>query len=176
MLSNLPMEVHLWTFHPFCGQKTAYRQYMDYTFTVRLGWNKVFAAMVAFPMSHLIGSIVKSYQGIPVYRDSRAIKTFKMTVEALKKGESVLLFADIDYTSESNEMGEMYKGFLLTDKFYHRATGKRIPFIPMLAHKDTKEIIVGDPIYFTGTKSQQEETDYIYHEIQKQMNILAKQK
>ncbi|MFB6467221.1 hypothetical protein ACE38V_10385 [Cytobacillus sp. Hz8] len=38
-----PRCLHAWILHVFLEQKSCYKQYMNYTFTKRFGWNRILA-------------------------------------------------------------------------------------------------------------------------------------
>jgi len=166
--------VRLLVFHVFCQQKSCYRQFVDYTFTERLGWNRRLAACIARPLSYLISQLMQSMRAIPVYRGTRqALNTIKTGAEALLQGENLLLFPDVDYANSSGEMGEMYRGFLHLEKYYFKSAGRHIPFVPLYASKKTRQIVIGDAISFTQQEDFNLEKERVYQDIQNSINRLA---
>ncbi|MBS5585676.1 MAG: hypothetical protein KHX36_05590 [Clostridiales bacterium] len=73
--------------------------------------------------------------------------TLRESIKALLAGESILLFPDVDYTSENGGVGELYKGFLLLERMYCAKTGKHLPFVPIVV-KPRKRIAIGQPVFF----------------------------
>jgi hypothetical protein len=86
-------------------------------------------------------------RAIPVYRNSvRGLKkTIDMTIEALENNESVLIFPDVDYTSESGQVGELYSGFVCIDKHYYAKTSRHVNFVPISADMKKRRIVFGSP-------------------------------
>ena len=58
-------------------------------------------------------------------------QTFRRTVEALQDGDPVIVFPDVDYTDRSGDMGEIYDGFLLIDRFWQRVSDTPLDFVPL---------------------------------------------
>lgn len=169
-----PEFVRPWIYSVFMEKEASYRQYVDYTFTERFGWNQTLAELAAWPASRFVARLTRSGQGIPVYRQSRAVvETMKESVAALKNGESVLLFPDVAYNDDSPEVKNIYDGFLYIEKYYFRETGKHIPFVPVYSDKEAKEIRVGTPILFAGEDKFFQEKQEAAEKIQQELNRLA---
>lgn len=163
-----------WVYSVFMEKESSYRQYVDFTFTERFGWNQTLAEMAALPASRFAVKLTHSGQGIPVYRQSRAVMdTMKQTVEALKNGENVLLFPDVAYNDDSPEVKNIYDGFLYIEKYYNRETGNHIPFVPIYSDKQKKEIRVGTPILFEGKERFFIEKQAIADKLHTELNRLA---
>lgn len=170
-----PESLRCWILHVFMDKKSCYRHYADYTFSERYKWSKGLSKIVAFVASRFIPPLLNSGKGIPVYRGSRQIlKTFRESTEALKNGESIVIFPDVEYSDDSPEVKDLYEGFLYIEKYYYRETGKHISFVPLYASKKGKTITVGEPIQFRDDKDFAEEKDYVLKEIQTRLNELAK--
>lgn len=150
-MAYMPVEVHPWALHVFCDRKSCYQQYMDYTFTVRFGWPKWLAAPVCFVLSNIISPLYRSMGCIPVYRGSMKIReTLNLSLEALYAGQSIIIFPDVAYQSDSAETGEIYQGFLNLEKFYYKKTGAHLPFVPVYCKSVEKTLEIGEPLYFEG--------------------------
>ncbi|KKI89329.1 glycerol acyltransferase [Bacillus sp. SA1-12] len=171
-----PKLLRAWILHVFLDQETCYRQYVDYTFTKRFGINKYAAKMFALPLSFAITTFLRSGKGIPVYRGSRKIiHTFRLSVDALCKGDSIVIFPDIDYTDNSSQIKEMYDGYLLLDKYYYQATGEHVCFIPLYVSKKKKLLIAKKEIRFREGEDINMERKRIYQEIIDTLNQLAEE-
>ena len=93
--------------------------------------------------------MVRSLRAIAVYRNgAKSMLTLRESIKALLAGESILLFPDVDYTSENGGVGELYKGFLLLERMYCAKTGKHLPFVPIVV-KPRKRIAIGQPVFFS---------------------------
>ncbi|WP_069799614.1 1-acyl-sn-glycerol-3-phosphate acyltransferase [Tepidibacillus sp. HK-1] len=170
-----PKCLHAWILHVFLDQAACYKQYVDYTFTKRFGWNRNLAKMVAFPLSFFISKLLNSGKGIPVYRGSRKIlETFHQSVEVLKSGQRIVIFPDIDYRDPSSEVKEMYKGFLYLEKYFFQEIGEHLTFVPLYVSKNKRLILANRQIYFRDGEGFNEERKRIVQEIHTNLNELAK--
>jgi 1-acyl-sn-glycerol-3-phosphate acyltransferase len=170
-----PKSLHAWILQFFLDQKACYQQYVDYTFTKRFGWNKRLAKICAFPISFFIAALLNSGKGIPVHRGSRKIlDTFKLSVTALSKGESIVIFPDMNYRDDSASTKEMYEGFLYLEKYYYKATGKHVCFVPLYASRSKHLIIAEEQIYFRERIDYNIERKIVYEKIHHSLNELAK--
>lgn len=181
-----PLHIHLWmsenyflrtwVFSDLYNQEDCYNHYVDYTFTERFGFPNWLAKILAYPASHYVSRLMKSGRGIPVYRKSRKIiETFKETAEAMKKGENILIFPDIDYSSDENEVAEIYQGFLNIEKYYYRTTNQHVSFVPLLAVEDSRKIVNGPPIRFEEGSDFIEQRAEKAAELQETMNRLLEE-
>ncbi len=164
-----------WVLSVFTTQKACYDHYLNFTFTKRYGWPRSIAKLIAWPASYLIPWLVKSARAIPVYRGSRKIlETFERSVEALKNGEDLLIFPDIDYSSDSTETSEIYEGFLHLEKYYFRKTGEHVTFVPVVVDRQMKKVRSGDPIRFLGEKKFIVERKEIAEQLVDELNRLSR--
>lgn len=169
-----PKSLHAWILHVFLDRHTCYRQYVDYTFTKRFGWNRTLSKICAFLVSFLIAKLLNSGKGIPVYRGSRKIlKTFHLSVKALKNGESIVIFPDIDYSDSTANVKELYEGFLSLDRYYYRETGEHVCFIPLYVSKKKRLLIANRKIYFREGEDVQTERKTVLQNIHANLNELA---
>ena len=146
--------VRLWVLSVFCSQNACFRQYYDYTFTKRFGMPKMLAFIAAFPLSFCIPGLIRLIRAIPVFRGSKAIvQTLKESITTLSDGENLLLCPDVDYTDTGSDIGEMYKGFLVLEKYYMKQTGKHLAFVPLYISKPKHCIYTGEPVYFNSDVS-----------------------
>lgn len=150
-LLHMPIQLHPWVYSVFCSKQTCYKQYTDYTFSVRLKWHPCTTRMISWLLSRVIPALMKSIGAIPVYRKSFQVKkTFTDTLNCLKRGESIIIYPDVDYVSTDDTPGELYTGFLLVGNLYWKATGKNLQFVPLDIDMNTRNIIVGDQVVFDG--------------------------
>jgi 1-acyl-sn-glycerol-3-phosphate acyltransferase len=170
-----PKSLHAWMLHVFLDREACFKQYVDYTFTKRFGWNKTLAKIVVYPISYFITTLLNSGKGIPVYRGTRKIlETFHQSIDALNRGESVVLFPDIDYSDSSANINEMYEGFLYLEKYYYKTTGKHVRFVPLYASKRKHVIIADEEITFSNEEDFNTERKIVLDKIQVKLNELAK--
>lgn len=176
VLKWYPEFVRTWIFSAFMDYQTCYHHYVDYTLTERFGLSSGIAKIVAVPFAWFMSTLTQSAQGIPVYRQSReVIQTMRQSVAALENGTSLLVFPDIDYSDDSTLVKEIYAGFLYVEKYYYRKMKKHVPFVPIVAMKQTNEIRVGEPIYFSGEGSFFKQRKAVAAEIQQALNALSEE-
>lgn len=158
----LPVPVRVWGLHVFCEVQTCYRHFRDITFSSRYGWPRWKAVLAARAASLGLPLLCRSARVIPVYRGSgQAIKTFRVSVEALVQGESLLIFPDKDYASQDSEVSDLYEGFLALDRFYYRRTKKHIPFIPLSANRTERTLTVHQPLRFQNVSDKAEMAEMV---------------
>ena len=85
-------------------------------------------------------------------------QTFRRTVEALQDGDPVIVFPDVDYTDRSGDMGEIYDGFLLIDRFWQRVSDTPLDFVPLRLDRKARRIAAGEAVRFDRTAPRQGET------------------
>ena len=170
-----PGVVRIWGYSVFFGVASCFRQYTDYTLTVRLGWPRWLAAAVAAPMALIVSAGCRSGKGIPVYRDRRVAQTLALSVEALSQGDSLAIFTDRDYQNAdpAQGVGEMYSGFLHLEPKYCALTGRHVPFVPLYASRKRREMTVGTPVYFQDGEAFRAGKARVIRELQDQLNRLA---
>lgn len=169
-----PKSLHVWILHVFLDREACYKQYAEYTFSQRFRMNKTLAKWCAWLLSYAIPKFLNSGKGIPVYRGSRKImETFRITVEALMKGDSIVIFPDRDYSDESSGVKEMYDGFLYIEKYYHKAAGKHVQFVPLYVSKKQTMLITGEPVCFRDGEDFNHERKRVHQNIHDSLNRLA---
>ena len=155
----LPFPTRPWVLHVFLSREECRRQYRDYTFTQRFGLPRPAAALLAWAVSGYASALVRSVGAIPVYRGSARLKeTFRRTVEALQAGDPVIVFPDVDYTDRSGDMGEIYDGFLLIDRFWQRVSDTPLDFVPLRLDRKVRRSAAGEAVRFDRTAPRQGET------------------
>lgn len=166
----LPVPVRTWGLHQFGDRGACYRHLRDITFGARYGWPRWKATALAWPASIGLSALYRSAGCIPVYRgSSQIIRTFRESTEALKRGESLLIFPDKDYASTDNEVSELYEGFLSIDRFYHRATGRHIPFVPLYIDRQARTIRVCEPLFFSDGRDRKAQTAELIRTLQERL-------
>lgn len=146
-LKWLPFHTHPMVFSPFFTESECYRQYADYTFTVRVGKPAGKFNMKAYLASRAVPKLVRSIRAVPVYRGTMgAYKTMRYAVDHLVKKQSVIVYPDIDYVGEGGE-SDIYDGFLYLGELYHRQTGKSLRFIPLYIDDERATITAYDAVY-----------------------------
>lgn len=157
-LKWLPFNVHPMILSVFFDRKSSIKQYSEYTFSERVGKKAKKFNLKAWIVGSVTTAAVKSIQGVPVYRnDSKAIKTFRIGLSYLKKGESLIVWPDVNYTGDYSKESEIYNGFLFLGEMYLRKTGKSLKFVPLVIDDDRHRIVAGEPVIVDNYKSEIDE-------------------
>lgn len=136
-LGYLKFQVHPLILSVFFTEKDCYRQYADYTFTVRQGKKKKKFNFKAWIASRFVPKGIRSAKGVPVYRDFTKMKaTFDIALDYLKKGESLIVYPDIEYTAGGEKVSEIYDGFLFLSELYRMSTGKDLRYVPVYVNQE----------------------------------------
>lgn len=155
----LPVRVRIWALAVFCDVEASYRHLREITFIGRYRWPRWFATAAARLASYGLAALLHSGRVIPVFRGSPRIRqTFRLSTDALKRGESLLIFPDKDYVEADSDVSDLYKGFLRLDVLYHRATGQHIPFIPLYGDRRRHTLTVYEPLRFSNSAEDEAET------------------
>ncbi len=154
--SDIKTVLRPWVLNCFCSYKEAKRQFRNYTFSVRMKKSKLFCKLMSPVCARIITWYAKSVKSIPVYRNenaSKSITTIKQSVRALEEDYSIVIFVDVDYTSEQEcESGDIYKGFYAVDKLYFKRNKKHIAFVPVYANEE--QTVIHTPVYFMDNERQ----------------------
>lgn len=170
-LVNLPLPVHPWVYYVWCGAEDCQKQCEEYTFSVRYGWPAWKAKAVARLIAKPFTALVRSAGSIPVYRNSLKVReTFRDSVEALRRGESLLIFPDVNYTAHDGDTGKLYDGFLMLEQLYYKATGAHLPFVPMHLSDKSRKLVLESPIRFRDGVPYKEEKDRVIRALHDALN------
>lgn len=170
-LSWLPFPARPWVLHVFTQRETCQAQYRDYTFSARFGLPKPLAAVLAWAVSGYVSALMKSLCAIPVYRGTARIgETFRETAAALRAGDPVLVFPDVDYTSSGGDIGEVYDGFLLIERFWRRVSDEPVRFVPLALDRERRRIAAGPPVRFNPSKKVKEDLPRVREALREAMN------
>lgn len=102
--------------------------------------------------------ILRSVPGAPVYHDARVIRTFRKSVEYVKKGEHLIIFAEQPAGHGSSET-ELNRGFLQIAPLVYQRLGVALKFYPVHIDRKNRKILVSRPVAFDPARplAQQEE-------------------
>jgi 1-acyl-sn-glycerol-3-phosphate acyltransferase len=139
-LKWIPFNVHPMILSCFLDRGECYAQLTGYTFSEREGKKKKRFSLKAAIYTHGIVWGARSIGAIPVYRGSVKIaKTFRMAVEALGRGEPVIIYPDIDYRGTSDDES-IYDGFLYMGELYRKRFGKSLRFVPIYIDDEHRKL------------------------------------
>ena len=158
---SLPFDVHSYVLKNFFTFKSCLNQFGGYTFTVKhkkKGLGLVFAKIGAFFASLVVAPLVRSTKAIPVYRGGNdSIKTYRKSMEYLDKGESIMIYPDVDYTASADKASEIYTGFLFLDKLYYNKHKEHLDFVVVRLDTENKRIVESGRARFSENADFREE-------------------
>ena len=155
----------------FFSFKGAFNHFFNYTFTKRYKLPKFLAFLPSIVLALLTVPLTKSVGAIPVYRNStKAFVTLKQTVKYLLNGESVIIFADKDYTNCSKkEKGELYSGFLYLERLYKNKTGKSITFAPIVINDEKLTVTELNGVTFSDKSDFKNELNSVKNQLENKL-------
>ena len=157
-LKWLPFDVHPMIIHMFFDRKKTVEHMTKFTFAERYGKKPRKFSLAAHVMSWVAPPMMRSLQGVPVYRNgTQAIATLKSGLKYLLKGESLIVYPDLDYTGSYDKPSEIYEGFLYMGELYHKKTGKTLRFIPLTVDDENRQIRSGSPVVLYNYRKEVQE-------------------
>ncbi len=169
----LPEQARLWVHYAFLKRASCFEQFYGYTFTKRFHWPKVFAWPVAGVLSLVIPPVLNAFGAIPVHRSTGVFSTMRQSLVALENGESLIICPDVEYSSASAKVGDVYTGYLGLEKLYFRQCGQHIHFVPLFVSKSKKALVAGTHVVFRPTADFKRESARVSAMLRTQINMLA---
>ena len=153
----MPIQVHPLVLSVFFSAEGTYKQFVDFTFSKKTPGKHHAVKLRAKLSSAAVAAAVRSVRAVPVYRNScRSITTLREGLACLQKGESIVVFADKDYSGSYATWSDIYTGFIYIGEMYHRATGGEVQFVPLVIDDAAHTISALDPCVMNNRKSEME--------------------
>lgn len=121
--------------------------------------------------------VMRAVNPVPVYRGNirDAVKTIRITAEAMMGGDSILLFPENPQASGSERYVEegvsaFFSGFSQIGAEYYKLTGRRVTFYPMYIDKKKRTMTFFNGITFDPSHAKADEKRRIVSYLQKTMN------
>lgn len=137
------------------GRETAVYAYHDILFG-RSKRRKLPSRLAAKFISHTLPPLLREAGTIPVFRDLRIRETLKASVDALERGEDVVIFAESPKRF-SEYVNELQEGFVRLGMLYHQRTGKNLRFYPAYVEKKNRKISVAAPVEYDPDRSAKDQ-------------------
>ena len=169
----LPGEARLWVHYACLKRAVCFEQFYGYTFTKRFHWPKVFAWPTAWLLSLVIPPVLNAFGAIPVHRSTGVFSTMRQSLMALENGESLIICPDVEYSSASAKVGDVYTGYLGLEKLYFRQCGQHIHFVPLFVSRSKKALVAGTHVVFRQTADFKHESARVSATLRTQINMLA---
>ena len=104
-------------------------------------------ATLPYLAAAIIPPILRSVPGVPVYHDMHVIDTFRKSIEYLKQGENLVIFAQQPSGFQSH-YAELNRGFLRIAPMAHRTLGLALKFYPVHIDYKKRVFTVGEPVQY----------------------------
>ncbi len=118
-----------------------------------------YSATVPYIAAAVVPPILRSAPGVPVYHDSRVIKTFRRSIELLKEGKNMIIFTE-QPAGHGLSGSELNKGWLQLLPMAWRTVKVALKVYPVHIDLEKRRITVSRPVAFDPELplAQQEES------------------
>ena len=110
---------------------------------------------------------------IPVYHDTRILKTFRQTFAALDDGANVVIFPECA-TPDNNIVYRFQDRFVDVAKMYYKRSGKALSFVPMYVAPRLKTLYLGPPVVYDPDAGAEAERSRICQYLSAQITATAR--
>ncbi|NLO85732.1 MAG: hypothetical protein GX096_09945 [Clostridiales bacterium] len=116
----------------------------------------LYNATLPYIAAAILPPVLRSVPGVPVYHDMQVIKTFRKSVEYLRQGDNLVIFAQQPSGYQSHHM-ELNKGFLQIAPMAYRTLGIALKFYPVHIDYKKRLFTVGEPVQFDPSQTLKEQ-------------------
>lgn len=159
---NFPGNRYTWCVGQLMNKKEAQAfAFMDF-WSHKPKYSRWFFKILSHVAAPLIALVLSSAQTIPVYRDNRAVATFKITAKCLAEGATIFIFPE-HAVPHNNVISDFQDRFIDVAKLHHKRTGHEICFVPMYLSPELHKLCIGKPTRFNSAAPLDEERQRIRH-------------
>jgi hypothetical protein len=127
-------------------------------------------------LSHLIAPvsacIFNEAHTIPVYRDDRILKTFRLTMDHLMAGSRVVVFPECP-EPYNQIVNRFQNGFADIGRLYEKRTGEPLPFVPMYVAPKLRKVCLGKPVFWNDHVPREQAREEICQELMHRITEMA---
>ena len=116
----------------------------------------LFDKTVPYLAAALLPPVFNCTPGIPVYYDNRVIKTMRASIDAVKEGDQLVIFAQFP-TEYDTHAEQLTGGFLQIAPMCWRRCGLQLSFYPVHVDQKNRKIKVLKPILYDPERSLEEQ-------------------
>ncbi|MBQ7669903.1 MAG: hypothetical protein IJS45_04180 [Clostridia bacterium] len=109
--------------------------------------HKRFWRFISKIVGKVLPQVLNEAGAIPVYHDSRALRTVRESIDALNNGCDLVIFAESP-VKYSEYVNELQTGFVDVGALYYKRTGKLLKYYPVYVEKKNRKISVGSPVVY----------------------------
>ncbi len=156
----MPRERYTWCI----GQMMNAKEVPGYAFqdfwSQKPKWTHWFWHIASYLIIPIAVCLFNNAQTIPVYRDTRLIKTLRESLECLANGSDVVIFPEQD-VKYNNVVYDFQEHFIDIARTYRRKTGKDLQFTPMYVAPNLRTMYIGKPTTFDSSAPVDEERERV---------------
>ena len=135
-------------------------------------WTHPFYRCLSYLIAPLAACIFTNARTVAVYRDNRALSTFKESVRHLSAGHNLLIFPEKD-EKFNHILYRFQENFIDVAKLYYKKSGVPLTFVPMYIAPKLRSAYLGTPTVFDPTAEISEERHRIASYLAKEITRLA---
>ena len=135
-------------------------------------WCRWFYKLLSYLIAPFSVCVFNNAGTIPVYHDIRLRTTFKMSMDKLQDGASMIIFPEHD-EPYNNILYDFQDKFIDVAKLYYKRTGKEIAFVPLYIAPMLKRMYLGKPVRFCAANPMDEERKRICKYLMEEITDLA---
>ena len=145
--------------------------YRDF-WSLKPKWSKWIYKLFSYLVAPISVYVFKHAYIVPVYKDIRLLKTFKMSIEMLESGEDIHIFPE-KAQLHNHIVCEFQDRFVDLAKLYYIKTKKKLSFVPVYLAPKISTIIYGKPIEFNPDNKPEDERARICGYLMDEITSLA---
>jgi hypothetical protein len=151
-------EVPAYAYADFWGEKPRYIRWLF--------------KLISYLIAPLAAVLFNNAHTLAVYRDKRIIGTFRATVQALQKGEDIIIFPESP-EPHNHVVYTFQERFVDVARLYHKRTGKALSFVPMYIAPNLQMTCFGQAIRFDPDAPIEQERTRICRALMQSITDLA---
>lgn len=133
------------------GEMMSWKEVPGYAFTdfwsFKPRWTHPFYRLLSRLITPLAVCLFNNAHTIPVYHDVRLRSTYRLSVQAMAEGESLVIFPEKN-EKRNHILYAFQDKFVDTARFYCKKTGQSPDFVPMYVAPALKTVYIGRPTRF----------------------------
>ncbi len=135
-------------------------------------WTHGFFRLLSRLITPLSVCVFNNAHTVPVYHDTRLLSTFRLSIEGLQKGRSMVIFPEKNERF-NNILYAFQDKFVDLARFYYKKTGRALDFVPLYVAPRLKELHFGEPIRFDPSAPITLERERLCRELAAQITGMA---
>lgn len=180
--TDAPMSLELWCPHALrmwgahemnSGLVAMYKYQTRVYYHEKKHWNLHLARLFCLLASPLTNLFYKGLNLISTYRDGRFIKTLRESVEAVKKGENIVIFPEDSAKGYLAELEGFYTGFTILAETCKR-NGMDVPVYVAYFQKKERRYIFDAPVLYSELTANGESREEVAKKLLERCNELGR--